>query len=106
MQGQVDPPHTHTQHTKQPSLPPAPRAQTQIQTPGISLRYIFKFEEALPPGPLSTELVAQHFILPLTAESQNRFTAIAPQQYVNSPKYFISHAWSADFHDLCAQLRR
>lgn len=79
---------------------------TQIGSQGISLRYLFKFEEALPPEPITTEQVARTVIQPRMGEPGCRFTAIVPQQYVNAPKYFISHAWSGDFHDLCAQLKR
>lgn len=33
----------------------------KVGTNGISLRYLFKFEEALPPGPITTEQVRYGF---------------------------------------------
>ncbi|GFH07494.1 hypothetical protein HaLaN_02303, partial [Haematococcus lacustris] len=90
-------------------------ARDMVSPTGISLAYLFRLGEALPPHTraMSTYQVAQTSSSPaglqelmhLTQASQCRLLDRCPAQCRALPKYFIIHCWQAQFHHTVAQLR-
>ncbi|KAL6757538.1 hypothetical protein V8C86DRAFT_2622044 [Haematococcus lacustris] len=82
-------------------------ARDMVSPTGISLAYLFRLGEALPPHTraMSTYQVAQE-LMHLTQASQCRLLDRCPAQCRALPKYFIIHCWQAHFHHTMVQLRR